>query len=336
MVIMYVGNILSKHGYTPTNIETLGPQLESLGYSLIYASDKKNKLCRLIHMIAVLLKNRNKIDKLLIDQYSTFSFWYAVVVALICRFYSIPYYPILHGGNLPQRLIDNPKVCKQLFSHSAAIIAPSAYLKVKFEEFGYDVVHIPNNIPIASYEFTPRNCLRPKLLYVRSFDEVYNPIMAIEVLSKLRTCFPGAELCMVGPDKDGSLQRCVNRVVDLAIVDNVKFTGKLDKAQWHKLSLDYDIFINTTNFDNTPVSIIEAMALGLPVVSTNVGGIPYLLVNGEEALLVNKGDVEAMVAAIDSLLKNPVQAMHFAANARKKAESYGWDVVKDKWIGILG
>ena len=51
MVIFYAGNILSKHGTTPTNIETLGPQLESLGYKLIYASDKKNILIRLLHMV---------------------------------------------------------------------------------------------------------------------------------------------------------------------------------------------------------------------------------------------------------------------------------------------
>jgi len=79
---------------------------------------------------------------------------------------------------------------------------------------------------------------------------------------------------MVGPDKDSSLGEAKDLAKQLGVAESVTFTGVLPKAQWHQLSEKFDIFINTTNIDNMPVSIIEAMALGLPIVSTNAGGLP--------------------------------------------------------------
>ncbi len=336
MTVLYVGNILSKYGKTPTNIETLGPQLESLGYEVIYASDKRWKLTRLIHMVYLLLQRRAVIHRVLIDVYSTQSFWYAVVVGKLCRLLSLPYFTILHGGNLPERLEQNPHICKKLFGGAASIIAPSPYLKVKFEAKGFVVNHLPNNIPISGYDFQKRTEINCRLLYVRSFDEVYNPQMAIDVLAKLKHSFPDATLCMVGPDKDGSLKRCVDKAENLGLTDSVEFPGRLSKAEWHKLSRNFDIFINTTNFDNTPVSVIEAMALGLPVVSTNVGGIPYMLNNENDSLLVGKGDLDGMVEAVKRLVKDSVLTERLVVNARKKAEEYDWNVVSKKWVKILG
>ena len=81
-----------------------------------------------------------------------------------------------------------------------------------------------------------------------------------------------------------------------------------------------DIFINTTNFDNTPVSLIEAMALGFPVVSTNVGGIPYLIEDRKDGLLVPANDVAAFAKAIDELCAHSELTQTLSVNGRKKAE----------------
>ncbi len=170
---------------------------------------------------------------------------------------------------------------------------------------------------------------------MRAFDEIYNPEMAIRVLHLLLSEYPDARLCMVGPDKDGSMEHCKELARELGVADRVRFTGLLPKAEWLALSAEYDIFINTTNVDNTPVSVIEAMALGLPVVSTNVGGLPYLLEDGRDALLVPAADPEAMVQAVASLLCDSQRAVDMTKRARKKVEFFDVNVVVEQWKKLL-
>ncbi len=331
MYILYIGNKLLKHGYSATNIETLGPLLEKEGYTLFYASDKLNYLLRLFDMLTSVWRNRKIVDYILIDTYSRKSLWGTLLVATLCRMLNLRYITILHGGNLPKELNAKPILTKWIFGGAYRLIAPSGYLKYEFEKRGYRVLLIPNNININAYLFKQRDKIKPDLLFVRSFHEVYNPEMAIKVLAKLKKAKPNATLCMIGPDKDGSMERCKLLAEELGVINDVLFTGKLTKEEWHRLSEEYDVFINTTNVDNTPVSVIEAMALGLPVVSTNVDGLPYLLEDGKDALMVEKGDVDGMVGAVIKLIDDDEIVKKLAGNGRIKAESFDWDVVKMIW-----
>ena len=115
----------------------------------------------------------------------------------------------------------------------------------------------------------------------------------------------------------------------------MRFTGRLPKAEWIALSRDFDIFINTTNFDNTPVSVMEAMALGLPVVSTNAGGLPFLITHDTDGLLVPVGDEEAFLLAISRLLDDAATAEKLSRNGRKKVERFAWEQVKPLWCKLL-
>src|SRR5690606_5008813 len=115
----------------------------------------------------------------------------------------------------------------------------------------------------------------------------------------------------------------------------VNFTGKLKKKEWIKLSTAYDIFINTSDIDNTPVSVIEAMALGLPVVSTNIGGIPYLIEEGKTGLLVNPNDPEAMAKKIISLLNDTDLAARLAQHGGEKTMEFDWELIKEEWNKVL-
>jgi len=248
--------------------------------------------------------------------------------------FSIKYIPKLHGGDLPNRLQKSPFLSKMIFKNAYKNIAPSNYLLEAFKNRDYaELVCIPNTIEIQNYSFKSRKKCEPNLLWVRSLSEIYNPEMALEVLLQLKNEFPNAKLCMVGPDKDKIIPR-LRRVAKKHKL-NVVFTGKLSKSKWVNLSEGYDIFLNTTHFDNTPISVIEAMALGLAIVSTNVGGIPYLLKNRDTALLVDDNDVNGMVKSIKELIEDKELRDKLVINALNLVQEFDWGLVKSKWSQIL-
>lgn len=335
MHILYLGNKLSHHGKTPTSIETLGPKLNELGFQLNYAGTSKNPILRLWEMVHALWIYRKQIDAVLIDTYSTSAFYYAWLSGFLAKYLSIPYLPILRGGNLPARLKSSPKMCSQLFSNAHVNIALSGYLHDAFKKQGYGTTLIPNTIDIKSYSYKLRSAVTPHLLWVRSFHKIYHPQLAIKVLNRLLEKYPEATLTMVGPDKDGSLQQCKDLVDEKGLSDKVTFTGRLSKQQWMVLSEKCDLFINTTNFDNMPVSVMEAMALGLPLVSTNVGGVPYLIKHNNTGLLVSPNDEQAMVNSIELLVKDSTFVQRLSKEGRDEMEQYDWEVVKEKWKKLL-
>jgi L-malate glycosyltransferase len=332
--ILYVGNKLSNKNTNVTTIETLGKLLTIEGYQLYYSSSKKNKAIRLLDMMYATIKYAKTVDYVIIDVYSTLNFWYAIIISQLCRILNLKYIARLHGGNLPSRLIKNPFLSNLIFKNAYKIVAPSGYLMDAFSKnYSENLIYIPNTIEINKYAFFNRNIIDPKLLWVRSFSKIYNPKMAIKVLSELKKEFPNPQLCMVGPDVDNGMEQCKLLAKELNV--EVFFTGKLTREEWISLSKEYTIFINTTHFDNTPVSVIEAMALGLPVVSTNVGGIPFLLKNNENALLVDDDDTNAMVNAIKRLCNSAELKDAIVIKARAKVADFDWEIVKSKWIEIV-
>lgn len=334
--IVYIGNFIANKTNYITASDVLSEMLKQDGYTVSQASSKINKTRRLLEMLWKIFIHRNQTDVVLIDTFSTANFYVALLCSQWARILKLPYINILHGGNLPRRLKKNPFLCKLIFKNAKTLVAPSNYLKISFENEGYQVLLIPNIIPIADYPFKERILLHPKLLWVRAFDNIYHPAMAVEVLKLVLLKYPEAELCMVGPEKDDSFVNTQLLIKKYGLENNITFTGVLSKSEWHQLAEQYDIFINTTNIDNTPVSVMEAMALGLPIVSTNVGGMPYLINHGNDGLLVNPNDVQAMAEEIVSLIELPSKAVEMAQNARKKVELMDWSNVKHQWYKVLG
>ena len=332
--ILYVGNNLNHKNSNISSIQSLGALFASEGVTVYLSSNKVNKFARLVDMALAVMTKRNKVDLAIIDTYSTQNFYYALVISQLCRLLRLDYVPSLNGGNLPNRLERNPFLCKLIFSNSYLNVSPSVYLLEAFKRSGYkNVLFIPNTIELKNYKYFERTDNNIKMLWVRSFSKIYNPKMAIKVLKILSDLNYNASLCMVGPDSDGSLAEVKDMAESLNL--NVKFTGKLTKQEWIKLSEDYNIFINTTNFDNMPVSVIEAMALGLPIVSTNVGGIPYLIENGADGMLVEPNAPEVMANTIISVIEDQSLRKRLAANAREKVEQFDWDIVKKQWFQVL-
>ncbi|HVX49785.1 MAG TPA: glycosyltransferase family 4 protein [Chitinophagaceae bacterium] len=331
--IVYIDNFLVEHGYTPATGATLTALFAREGYDVVRAGTKKNKVARLLEMLAAIIRNRQAV--VLIAVYSTSAFYFAWACAQLCRLIGAIYIPCLHGGNLPERVAKSPVLCRQIFARSYTNVVVSGYLQQCIAEKKWPSVLIPNSINIKLYPFLLRSQIQPKLLWVRSFHAIYNPALAIKLVKALLPKYPSVLLTMVGPDKDGSMEKCKTLAVELGVSGNIHFTGRLSQAGWAALSASHDVFINTTNFDNLPVSVIEAMALGMPVVSTDAGGLKYLVKNRENGMLAGTGDVAAFQLAVEALLVDAGLTAGLSQAARQTAETFDELHVLQAWHTLL-
>ncbi len=110
--------------------------------------------------------------------------------------------------------------------------------------------------------------------------------------------------------------------------------GRVAPQLMPRLYDDADIFLNSSVIDNQPVSVLEAFAAGLPVVSTGVGDLAALVRDGETGMRVPSGDPGAMAEAVTALLQFPERAAAMAGRARQEVERYTWPSVRDAWAAV--
>ena len=334
--VLLIGNFLSAAGGSRGVCEELAERLIASGWPVRTASIKRSRLPRLLDMITSVRRWRNEYAVAQVDVYSGKAFFWAEAVCAVLRRTNKPYILTLHGGNLPAFAKRWPGRVRRLLGSAAVVTVPSRYLYEKMSSYRSDLRLLPNALDVDRYCFRLRARPRRSLIWLRAFHEIYNPVLGPELLKTLANEFPDLQLTMIGPDKgDGSLTKVRGVAAALGVLDRIRFVGQIAKdvvPQW----LDQgDIFLNTSNIDNTPVSTLEAMACGLCVVSTNVGGLPYLLTDEQDALLVPPNDPAALAAAVRRLLTEPELAGRLSQNARCKAERHDWAVVLPQWEALL-
>lgn len=334
--LLLVGNFLSAAGLNRGVCEDLAERLQAAGWNVITTSDTPARLPRLVDMVRTAWTRRHDYDAAHVEVYSGPAFLWAEAVCAVLRWARKPYILTLHGGNLPAFSRRWPGRVRRLLRSAAAVTTPSRYLQEHMRAFRPDLHLLPNPLDTARYPCRIRARPAPRLIWLRAFHSIYNPTLAPQVLARLNGRFPDLHLTMVGPDKgDGSLQAVRKTAEVLGVLEHIDFPGGVPKAEVPAWLDKGDIFINTTNVDNTPVSVMEAMTCGLCIVSTDVGGMPYLLEHERDALLVPAGSAPAMAEAVQRILTEPGLAERLSRNARAKAEEFDWSVILPAWDKLL-
>lgn len=330
--LCFVGNML---GRNPGYITTQGQIIADLfaaeeGYEITCVSSKINRVARLWEIVTTLIKEKGSIDIVVLEVYSGLNLIIADTVGLLCKVFKIPLVMVLHGGKLPEFIERFPHWTRRVLKRTNFLVAPSRFLAEKIGNDNFNIRVIPNVIDLENYPFRLREKIQPRLVWMRSFHPIYNPQMAIEVLAELRRSEPAATLTMAGVDK-GTESEIKKKAHRLNLADAVRFAGFLDGERKIQELSGADIYLNTNLFDNMPVSVVEACALGLPVIATRVGGVPYLISEGADGLLVESGNVREMTDAVKLLLKNPALTGKISRGARRLAECSAWTSVKKEW-----
>lgn len=333
--LCFVGPMVGRNpGYVTTQGEILADQFASAGYPTISVSASPNRYVRLYEIIATLLRNRNRVDIQCLQVYGGPSFIVEDAASWLARRFGQHLVMVLRGGAMPEFMARYPRWTSRVLRRADTIVTPSAFLKRAVGRVGLNAHIVPNVVHLSMYPYRHRRHVRPRLFWMRSFHAVYNPEMALRVLAHVRKDVDDATLVMAGQDK-GEQSRVKALADKLKLDGAVLFPGCLDMPAKIREGGCADIFLNTNRVDNTPVAVVEACALGLPVIATNVGGILDLLTHNETALLVPDNDDRAMAAAVVRVLRDPDLAGRLSANGRKLAEGFSWEQVGPQWEALF-
>lgn len=334
--VLLVGNFLSATVGQRSISEELAARLAAGGWPILTTSAKPGRLARVFDMAQAVWRWRDEYTVAHVEVYSGRAFFWAELVCGLLRRLGKPYLLTLHGGNLPAFAQRHQQRVSRLLRSALTVTTPSRYLLEQLVAYRADLRLLPNPLQLDAYSFRPRVQPAPRLIWLRALHALYNPALAVQALAELKTEFPRIHLTMIGPDKgDGSAHSLRQIVSALELADHVTLPGGIRKAEVPVYLNQGDIFLNTTNVDNAPVSVLEAMACGLCVVSTNVGGIPYLLEHEQDALLVPPRDPTALAAAVRRVLTEPQLAERLSRNARRKAALYDWPAIIPQWERLL-
>lgn len=220
---------------------------------------------------------------------------------------------------------------RRLLRMADVTVVPSGYLVEVFARFSLKARAIFNIVETERFRYHLRRPLRPVFLANRNLEPLYNVGCVLRAFALVQQRFPDARLVVAG---DGSERRRLERLASGLNLRNTTFVGRVAPDQMHELYDAHDIYLNGSDIDNMPGSLIEAFASGLPVVTTDAGGIPYIVTNEETGLMVRRGDHQAMAAAAIRLLEDDRLAAHVAEQAHRACLQYSWTAVREEWLKL--
>lgn len=328
--ILLINSFLSS-GSSYSSSAGLATHLQAKGVTVICTSSKQNRVIRLADMLFTCIRHKQEYNVANIAVFSGNAFLWAEITSLLLYWLKKPIVLTLHGGSLPKFSLNNSRRVTRVLQRAAAVTAPSAFLAERMKPFYPDIQVIPNAIDLSSYNFRPRKAAAPRLIWLRRFHEIYNPMLVAPIIADLQRDFPTVEISMIGPVEDNTRDKTIQAAEALDITNRITIIPGVPKSSVPMFLNSADIFLNTTNVDNQPVSVLEAMACGLCVVSTNVGGVPYLIRSGVDGLLCPPNDCQAMSEAVRRILRDSQLALELSSNARARAETHDWSIVLQKW-----
>lgn len=211
------------------------------------------------------------------------------------------------------------------------IVVPSEYLRRVFAGHGYRAQVVRNVVDTTRFRYRERRPLQPRLLSMRNLEPHYRVDVTLRAYALLKTRYPQASLTVAGY---GSEAAALRRLADSLGVGDVHFLGRVEPPDVPALYAAADIFVNSAVIDNQPVSVLEAFAAGLPVISTASGDLAAMLAGGDRGSLVPGDDPQALAQAVTELLEYPERAWRQARRARREVERYDWASVRGEWAAV--
>jgi len=259
---------------------------------------------------------------------------FAAPAVWVARMRGVPSVVNYRGGEAESFLARSGGVVLKTLHFANALAVPSAFLQEVFLRRGVRSDVVPNIIDIERFRpvIPVRPPEQPHFVVARSLEPIYDIPTALRAFAIVREDVPDAKLTVAGSGPER--ERLTSLAAALGVADAVDFCGRLDRDRMAELYRSASVAINPSRVDNMPNSVLEAMASGTPVVSTNVGGVPFMVRDGATGLLVAAGDHRGMAAAIRRLLDEEGLANRLRDAALVEIQRYTWARVRRQWIDL--
>lgn len=336
-VCMVVPNKMVKGGIAAVVNGYRGSQLEK-DYEITYVESYKDGskfdkllkgICSYFHFAKILLFNKPDI----VHIHSSFgpSFYRKmpfIYMASVCR---IPIVNHIHGADFDEFYVNasesKKKKVKKIYEKCSVLIA----LSEEWKECLSQIVS-PSKISIVeNYSILHEDALKQRLerkcnnivLFLGELGKRKGCYDIPEVIAQVKKSIPDVRFVLAGAGDEVD-EKAIEKLIDEENVsDNVEFPGWVRGDMKDKLLREADVFFLPSYNEGMPMSVLDAMGYGMPVVSTNVGGIPKIVHNGENGYCCKPGDVNTMSLMIIKLLMNQ--------RIREKAEERSVVIVKEKY-----
>ena len=238
-----------------------------------------------------------------------------------------------HSGEAADHLVRWSRTAIPTIRLADEIAVPSEYLVRVFAQQGLKARAIFNIIGTGSFRFRERQPLRPVFLSNRNLESHYGVDRVLRAFALIQKSFPEARLTVAG---DGKERRALEELALELKLRHIEFSGQTPQDRVFAQYDAADIYLNGSEIDNQPLSLLEAFACGLPVVSTNAGGIPDIVTHERTGLMVQCDDYEAMARDAIRLLNDAALAARIASQAREECRKYSWESVRHQWLELYG
>jgi L-malate glycosyltransferase len=250
-------------------------------------------------------------------------------IILIAKLYGKKILLNYHSGEAEDHLANWRLTAIPFIRWADMIVVPSGYLVDVFARFGLTARAIHNVVELDVFRYRERHPIRPVFLTSRLHEPLYNVPCVLRAFALVQQRYPDASLTVAG---DGWMRPQLEALAEELGLRNTRFVGRVPWGDMPDVYDDADIYLTATNIDNMPGSVIECLSCGLPVVTTDAGGVPYIVTHDSTALIVPRNDHAALAAQAMRLLEDDSLAVQLARNGREACRQYAWPAVREAWL----
>ena len=330
MRVLLIANFTENGGGISVQVSLLRDKLRSEGFACDILSTKGSVLKRIKAFFELMFKGR-EYDVFHIHACSDRGFLPAVLGISVGRLLKKRIVLTFHGGGAEGFFRRKPGLVKRYLTRTSANIVLSGFIGRVFDKYGLPYTVIPNVLDVDDSAYRVRTEIQSRFISIRSFTETYNIQCTLKAFQTVQEKYPDASLTLLG---DGPLRSELEQFVADRDIRNVVFVGQVPNTEIYRYLDEADIMVSSSRFDNMPVSVLEGFKAGLLVIASKVGGVPYMIEDGQNGLLFESNNDRQMAEKMIAAVADPEATRRMMANAHHCLDAFKWENCRGKLLAL--